>query len=83
MLLLFVPVAAVALGFVLGLLRPAVALAAGVVVFVLVAAYVASGPRGSQDGEPITGAAGVLVVLLWVLVPWLAGIGVAALVRRR
>ena len=83
MLLFLVPVAAVALGFFFGLVRPAVGMAAGVVVFVVAAAYVASGPRESQDGEPITGVAGVVVVSLWVLVPWLAGAGIAAVVRRR
>jgi uncharacterized membrane-anchored protein len=77
-----VVLACVAFGFVLGLLRPWLALAAGVALFVLVAGFAATRSDESQDGEPITGLAAVIVVFLWALVPWLIGAGVAAVVRR-
>ena len=83
MLLFAVPVAALALGLLLGLLRFSVALAAGVAVFVVLAAYGATRPREPQDGEPITGVAAVGVTMLWVLSALAARRGLGVLVRRR
>jgi hypothetical protein len=82
-LVVLVVLGCVALGFLLGLLRPWVALAAGVALFLVLAGYGGTRSEESQNGEPITGVAAVLIVLVWVLLPWLLGAGVAAIVRRR
>ena len=61
--------------------RDGVVAAVGVVLFVLVGAYQATGDE-EGDGEAINGAAGLALWFVWLLAPWLIGIAVARLVRR-
>jgi uncharacterized protein YggT (Ycf19 family) len=54
----------------------------GTVIFLVLAAYLAPSREVEGAGDPIDGAAGVAFALVYFLVPWVAGLLGARLVRR-
>ena len=84
MIVLVVAAAALAVALAASLAsgRDGVVAGAGAVLFVLVGAYQATG-SDDGDGEAINGAAGFALWFVWLLAPWLIGIVVARVIRRR
>jgi hypothetical protein len=62
--------------------RDGVVAGIGIVVFIALAAYLAPTRESDGAGEPIDGAVGVAFAFIWFLVPWMAGLLAARLVRR-
>ena len=83
--MVFAAIAAVALatafGAGLAIGRDAVVATVGVMLFLVAGTYQATGGEGER--EPINGAAGYMLWLVLLLVPWLVGIVAARLVRRK